>query len=89
MFSKEGGDFHPIIFEGVADAEQFIFLAVLVIVWDFRTGVKVVMAGFKPRGCFLRFFLAGERVGQAYTSSVSTTSSADARMLFIRPTHFI
>ena len=34
------------------------------------------------------FFLRGERVGQAYTSSVSTTSSADARRLFISPTHF-
>ena len=59
--------------------------------------VNILLRNGKSGGIFILrlfnglplFFLAGERVGQAYTSSVSTISSADARMLFIRPTHFI
>ena len=68
MFGKECGDFHPVIFEGVAGAEQFIFFAVLVVVGDFRTGVKIVVAELKPRGAYRRpvdgllFFLRWEGV---------------------------
>ena len=58
--------------------------------------VNILLRNGKSGGFFILrffnglalFFLGGERVGQAYTSSVSTTSSADARILFIRPTHF-
>ena len=94
VFGKESGDFHPIVFKGITGAEQFVFLAVLVIVGDFRAGVKVMLADLKSRGAYRSqvnrcLFFCGEGSGQAYTISLIATSSADAWMLFIRPTHFI
>ena len=63
-----------------------------------ENSVNVLLGDSKSGGLFILrclncrflFFLRGERVGQlAYTISASTTSSAAALMLFIRPTHFI
>ena len=74
MFGKEGGDFYPVVFECVTGAEQFGLFAVLMIVGDFGTGVKVVVADFQPCGACrrpvnggLRRFLPG-RGSVAYTS---------------------
>ena len=95
---KERSDFSSVVFQGVAGAKQFLLFAVLVIIGDFRAGVKVMVAEFQPCGAYRRpvdgslplFFLRREGGGQlAYTSSASATSSAAALMLFIRPTHFI
>ena len=62
-----------------------------------KDGVNIFLRNSKSGGLFILrrfdslplFFLRGEGVCQAYTSSLNTTSSADALMLFIRPTHFI
>ena len=74
MFGKEGGDFDSMVFQGVAGAEQFGLFAVLMVIGDFGTGVKVVVADFQPCGAYRRpvdgglrrFFPGGE--GVAYTS---------------------
>ena len=62
-----------------------------------KDGVNIFLGNSKSGGllilrCFDSlplFFLCREGSGQAYTISLIATSSADARMLFIRPTHFI
>ena len=81
------------VFQGVRGAEQLVFFTVLMIVVYFGTGVKIVVAELQPRGACRSPVGWGLRlrlpVGQAYTSSLIATSSADARILFIRPTHFI
>ena len=74
MLGKEGGDFYPVVFECVTGAEQFGLFAVLMIVGDFGTGVKVVVADFQPCGAYcrpvdggLRRFFSGGK-GAAYAS---------------------
>ena len=74
MLGKEGGDFYPVVFEWVTRAEQFGLFAVLMIVGDFGTGVKVVVADFQPCGAYcrpvdggLRRFFSGGK-GAAYAS---------------------
>ena len=74
MFGKEGGDFYPVVFECVTGAEQFGLFAVLMIVGDFGTGIKVVVADFQPCGAYcrpvdggLRRFFSGGK-GAAYAS---------------------
>lgn len=52
MLGKEGGDFYPVVFECVTGAEQFGLFAVLMIVGDFGTGVKVVVTDFQPCGAY-------------------------------------
>lgn len=73
MGFKERGNLGSMVFQGVADTELFLFLAVLVIVGNIRAGIKIVVTDLKlsralrPISRGLRQFLTGdERV--AYTS---------------------
>ena len=74
MLGKEGGDFYPVVFVCVTGAEQFGLLAVLMIVGDFGTGGKIVVADFQTCGAYcrpvdggLRRFFSGGK-GAAYAS---------------------
>ena len=74
VFSKKGGDFNYMVFQGIVGTEQFRLFAVLMVIRDFGMGVKVVVADFQPRGACrrpvnggLRRFLPG-RGSVAYTS---------------------
>ena len=71
MVGKEGGDFCPVIFEFVTGAEQFVLFIVLVVIRDFGTCVKVVMAELQPCGACRRPVNGGLRrffPGIVYTS---------------------
>ena len=71
MLGKEGGDFCPVIFEFVTGAEQFVLFIVLVVIRDFGTCVKVVMAELQPCGACRRPVNGGLRrffPGIVYTS---------------------